>query len=355
VLCWKNYMGVLTMNDNAMHGPSKDVLIILDDKRIISYRPRLNRETGSLTATVLLCQAMYWAMHSANPFYKFMQPCKHDQYHPGDSWVEELGMTRTEFETALKRIGQKLSSKSTGYDQDAFIWYWTDISRMTWFQINWKRVNEAVERAYSDVMQESCNRYCGIPEIHRSTKWKYEMQDSCNSNNEQRVTTESTQRVSSSSDAAPLPEKAQDEDDDLNRILLDLGLSREQAKDARDRHGDLLCHEKAKELIRSLDKIKNLGVYSRTTFGKAELYPPAQAEALRQRRVKKEERRKELDSSLRGNDEVHEIQMPEMSQDETRLFLESIKGNNLLMQRWQRNQTNSAIIRLAMAEWKRAK
>ena len=97
--------------DNLIKGPppSRLTKVILDDKRMISYRPRLNSETGSVTGTILLCQIMYWAEHSGNPFWKFMQPCEHHQYRQGDSWCEELGFTRTEMETAFKRIGQKIS------------------------------------------------------------------------------------------------------------------------------------------------------------------------------------------------------------------------------------------------------
>ena len=45
------------------------------------YRPSLYLATGSVTAAILLQQLIYWN----HPFYKFMEPCDHPTYKPGDS------------------------------------------------------------------------------------------------------------------------------------------------------------------------------------------------------------------------------------------------------------------------------
>ena len=115
--------------------PEQITRIILDDKKIIGYRPKLNLITGSMSATILLGQIMYWAERCGDPFWKFMQPCDHQQYRAGDSWCEELGITRHEYDGAIKRIGQKIG-KGMEPDPNVFVWYWTDMNRVTWYQVN---------------------------------------------------------------------------------------------------------------------------------------------------------------------------------------------------------------------------
>ena len=79
--------------------------IIAQDKTLITYRPKLNELTGSITATILLQQIMYWWDISGNKeFYKFKAPCKHPDYKEGDSWTESLGMTIYEFDSAYKKL-----------------------------------------------------------------------------------------------------------------------------------------------------------------------------------------------------------------------------------------------------------
>ncbi len=79
--------------------------ILAQDKDIITYRKELNVITGSVTATILLQQLIYWDnKNDHKPFYKFIEPCNNEKYTDGDSWTEELGFSKYEFTTAYKKL-----------------------------------------------------------------------------------------------------------------------------------------------------------------------------------------------------------------------------------------------------------
>ncbi len=117
--------------------------LMAEDKEMIAYRPKLNRITGSVLASVLLQQANHrFVNNDEQPFYKFRAPCKHALYHEGDSWTEELGFPGDEFDSALKRIGTKIvagASKAEALkktDPTGLVLYWTDSNRVTWYLVN---------------------------------------------------------------------------------------------------------------------------------------------------------------------------------------------------------------------------
>lgn len=119
-----------------------------DNQRVISYNPSWNRETGSVTATILLQQISFrFENNGDKPFYKFKEPCTHAAYKKGDSWTEELGFTRREFDTALENIGQKIN-KETPRQPDKLVWYWTNTDRLTRYELNVKAFDEMLERIY---------------------------------------------------------------------------------------------------------------------------------------------------------------------------------------------------------------
>jgi len=79
--------------------------ILAHDNNLIVYRKELNAITGSVTATILLQQIIYWdSISNGDEFYKFIEPCSHEKYNDGDSWSEELGFTKREFQTAYKKL-----------------------------------------------------------------------------------------------------------------------------------------------------------------------------------------------------------------------------------------------------------
>ena len=92
--------------------------------RQILYQPLLNQLTGHVLASLLLQQILYrWGQNGRTPFYKFAAPCRHAAYKMGDSWQEELGFSRTEFETARRRIGVKISAvKQKKNSPQASVW-----------------------------------------------------------------------------------------------------------------------------------------------------------------------------------------------------------------------------------------
>ena len=112
--------------------------ILADDKNIIAYRPELNKITGSVTATILLQQILYWwHKNGKKKFFKFRAPCKHELYKEGDSWCEELGFTEREFDSALKRIGFKFGKTKNRIEKNkALVFYYKTGDGLTWYDIN---------------------------------------------------------------------------------------------------------------------------------------------------------------------------------------------------------------------------
>lgn len=114
------------------------ISLIAKDNEIIPYRKELNSITGGITSTILLQQIIYWYVKNNNkPFYKFIEPCSHEKYNDGDSWCEELGFTRKEFATAIKKLEERnLVSKKT------------NMSRLTYYKLNLGDLDKALKGIY---------------------------------------------------------------------------------------------------------------------------------------------------------------------------------------------------------------
>lgn len=112
--------------------------VLAKDKDVIIYRKELNAITGSVTATILLQQIIYRFVNNGNkPFYKFIEPCGHEKYTKGDSWCEELGFTRKEFLTAIKKLEDAgLVSKKT------------NMQRLTFYTVNLGDLDKALKGIY---------------------------------------------------------------------------------------------------------------------------------------------------------------------------------------------------------------
>lgn len=112
--------------------------MLANDQNIIPYRKELNAITGGVTATILLQQVSYWWKKSGSqPFYKFIQPCKHEKYHDGDSWTEELSFSRKEFLTAIKKLEDAGLVKKR-----------TNASRLTYYSLDEIKLNQMLEGIY---------------------------------------------------------------------------------------------------------------------------------------------------------------------------------------------------------------
>ena len=116
----------------------------------IVYKPFLSTITGSITSAIMLERIRYyWKMKGNSEFYKFNADCEHPLYREGDSWQEELGFTRSEFEGARKRIATRI--KQGDSKNDAFevfskdgklkpvnhiVIYWRDSDNVLWYDFN---------------------------------------------------------------------------------------------------------------------------------------------------------------------------------------------------------------------------
>src|SRR4051812_31201077 len=60
---------------------------------------------GSNNTAIAFARLLYWARKQPRGFYKFKQPCKkHPLYKKGDSWGEELGMSRKVLDPIMDRL-----------------------------------------------------------------------------------------------------------------------------------------------------------------------------------------------------------------------------------------------------------
>jgi hypothetical protein len=125
--------------------------ILAGDRTLITYRPKLNQLTGSVTATILLQQIMHWWVQMRRSFYKFKEPCAHPDYRVGDSWTEELGFTKYEFDGALQKIGVKVTRKCGREEalKNGLVIYWTDMDRRTWYEVNEPLLRQKLIELYS--------------------------------------------------------------------------------------------------------------------------------------------------------------------------------------------------------------
>lgn len=122
--------------------------ILTQNKNILLYRPELNALTNYIPATILLERIIYhWFINDRQKFYKFKVPpeTEHKLYRAGDSWCEELGFTPKVFDKAIKTIGFKLGkTKNLIKKSEAFVIYYTDRERLTWYELNEKLVTKLI-------------------------------------------------------------------------------------------------------------------------------------------------------------------------------------------------------------------
>ncbi len=124
--------------------------IIGSDRNIIPYRPELRKIAGTINATILLQQMIYYCSGSKdNKFYKFRAPCSHENYRDGDSWTEKLGFSLDEFDSALSKIAFKLGNcKNKLSKEEALVHYYTDKQRYTWYSVNMEQLEKQLSSLY---------------------------------------------------------------------------------------------------------------------------------------------------------------------------------------------------------------
>lgn len=117
--------------------------------------PHVSKIIGSVTASVFLQQVIFrWMNKGRRPFYKFNKPCKHVLYKPFDSWVEELGMGETEFETSRDIVATRVKRLSevkellTSNEVKHCIIYIT-VNNVTTYYVNSAACNKLLQDASS--------------------------------------------------------------------------------------------------------------------------------------------------------------------------------------------------------------
>jgi hypothetical protein len=116
--------------------PFKPFDPLLGVGRSIPYRPCWNLLTGSLLASLLLQQIIFrWQRHGRKTFYKFAAPC--DSARLGDSWQEELGLSRRQFERARSAIAVRTRRhlKDEALKTNMVV-YWTEPNHRTYYAVN---------------------------------------------------------------------------------------------------------------------------------------------------------------------------------------------------------------------------
>lgn len=81
-------------------------------RNTIPYVKELHSLAGGVLGCLVMQQLDYWFENHPEGFYKFLLPSDHPAYKAGDSWTEELGMSKDEFRTAFDKIGIRYKSKS---------------------------------------------------------------------------------------------------------------------------------------------------------------------------------------------------------------------------------------------------
>lgn len=137
------------------------------EMKILRYNPTLNQITGGALSTLVMLQLEHWFGVTGNAtFYKFLEPCKCLQYRSGDSWVEELGISKLEFRTAFSKIGKVYKSKKAFKESTdpfggmMYVAYYDRVQRLTYYIRNTKLVEEKLAEVESkeqtqDVSQAS--------------------------------------------------------------------------------------------------------------------------------------------------------------------------------------------------------
>ncbi|MBT4124265.1 MAG: hypothetical protein HN981_04375 [Candidatus Pacebacteria bacterium] len=121
--------------------------------RIIPYKKELNKITGSIGGSIFLKQLMYWDEKNNGKFYKFLEPCNHKLYQPGDSWTEDLGLSAKVIRKVIKKIGFKRGAGVSNQikKENSLFDYYTDKDRVTFYILNRTKTKNVI----SDVCEQA--------------------------------------------------------------------------------------------------------------------------------------------------------------------------------------------------------
>lgn len=125
----------------------------------IKYQPELKKFFGCSEAALIFEKLEYWGLRSdpQKGFWKFLEPCDHPLYKVGDSWQEELEISRKVFRRAFSVFGIHYKSKSAYLDQTdpfqgkMYTSYYDRKTNRTYFLRNHPRVQEFLSSLWQGV------------------------------------------------------------------------------------------------------------------------------------------------------------------------------------------------------------
>lgn len=118
----------------------------------IPYVKELLPIAHSIPGCLLMQQLDFFFERKQNGFYKFMESCPHALYRPGDSWVEELGISAVEFRTTFDRFGIRYKSKSEfdatpdKFQGKFYCSYHDKRAQLTWYFRNHELLDAALDK-----------------------------------------------------------------------------------------------------------------------------------------------------------------------------------------------------------------
>jgi len=138
-----------------------------DQEHKVIYDKRLALITGSANAAILLKQIIYWyTIKKGEVFYKFIEPCDHKACHDWDSRCEELGLSRDEFDNAIKLIWFKRGiNKNFLNEEQAVVVYYTDSNRLTHYEFKPKVFNNLIKAYYLVNGKSPITKKMDIPKL----------------------------------------------------------------------------------------------------------------------------------------------------------------------------------------------
>jgi hypothetical protein len=171
----------------------------------------------SCSDAILMQQLDYWFSRYPNGFFKFLEPCDHENYKEGDSWSEELFFSGDEFRTAFGHLAIAYKSKKQfdlapdKFQEKYYCSYFDRISKKTFYFRN----HELVDNLLTDLttgklkqsnlgkqtMAISVNGQCQFTETDNGNLQKQTMAISKSIYTE--ITTETTSEITAESVDAP--------------------------------------------------------------------------------------------------------------------------------------------------------
>jgi len=123
-------------------------------RHFIKFDQRIHQYTGCTRATLIFSALEYWFSKKPDGFYKFIEPCSHKLYKPGDSWTEELGCDRKSFTKSFEKIGTRYASRSAyekvpdKFQGKPYASYYDRYTNRTFFIRNPELVNDFLSTLY---------------------------------------------------------------------------------------------------------------------------------------------------------------------------------------------------------------